>query len=126
MPDGAPSPAPSSRRAAALPAGLVPRYLSREEAAAYVGVSPETFDREVREGWWPAPRRRGEKGTRLTWDRLALDAAADQASGLGQPPPPAAPAQAAQRAAAEAAALQGVSNGAPRQHRHQHRHPQAR
>lgn len=125
MPDGSTLPAPSRRRTAALPAGLVPRYLSREEAAAYLGVSPETFDREVEAGWWPSARRRGEKGTRLTWDRLALDAAADQASGLGQPLP-ASPALAAQRAVAEAAALKGVINGAARQLRHQHRPPQAR
>jgi len=59
-----------------------PRYLSREQAALYVGVSPDTFDGEVQDGLWPAPQRRGSKGGRLTWDRSALDAAADKASGL--------------------------------------------
>jgi len=65
-----------------LPSGLVPRFLSRDEAAAYLGVSAGTFDQEVSRGLWPRPLRRGSKGWRLTWDRLALDAAADLASGL--------------------------------------------
>ena len=59
-----------------------PRYLSREQAATYVGVSPETFDIEVHAGLWPSARRRGGKGGRITWDRCALDAAADRDSGL--------------------------------------------
>lgn len=65
-----------------LPTWLVPRFLSREEAAAYVGVSINTFDQEVSRGLWPRPLARGLKGRRLTWDRMALDAAADVASGL--------------------------------------------
>src|SRR5215472_392870 len=59
-----------------------PRFLSREEAARYVGVSPETFDGEVALGLWPTARRRGGKGGRLTWDRALLDAVADRDSGL--------------------------------------------
>ena len=59
MPDGSPLPPTSVRRQALLPAGLAPLYLSREEAAAYVGVSVDTFIAEVREGWWPEPVRRG-------------------------------------------------------------------
>ena len=54
----------------------------------YLGVSPDTFDDEVQNGLWPAARRRGNRGGRLTWDRCALDAAADEDSGLsdsGQP-----------------------------------------
>jgi integrase len=66
-----------------------PRYLSREQAAQYVGVSSDTFDREVLAGMWPPPRRRGARLTRLTWDRCALDAAADRDSGLGGQPAPA-------------------------------------
>ncbi len=46
-----------------------PRYLSRELAAAYVGVSVSAFDQEVTAGWWPPPRRRGAKASRATWDR---------------------------------------------------------
>lgn len=59
-----------------------PRFLSRVEAAAYVGVSAATFDAEVNAGLWPAARRRGLKGTRLTWDRVLLDAFADRTSGI--------------------------------------------
>jgi predicted DNA-binding transcriptional regulator AlpA len=61
------------------------RYLSREEAARYLGVSETTFDEEVRDGLWPPPRRRGRKAGRATWDRLALDAQADRDSGLAAP-----------------------------------------
>lgn len=58
-----------------------PRYLSREEAARYVGVPPEVFDAEVQAGQWPTARRRGADGRLLTWDRCDLDSAADLASG---------------------------------------------
>jgi hypothetical protein len=59
-----------------------PRFLSREEAAGYVGVSEPIFDAEVAEGKWPAGMRRGRKGGRITWDRVAIDRAADRQSGL--------------------------------------------
>ena len=59
-----------------------PRYLSREEAARYVGVSADVFELEVSAGLWPQPRRRGGKGGRLTWDRALLDATADKDSGI--------------------------------------------
>ena len=62
-----------------------PRYLAREQAAGYVGVSPNVFDAEVKGGWWPQPRRRGDKGRLLTWDRLLLDAAADREAGFAPP-----------------------------------------
>jgi hypothetical protein len=62
-----------------------PRYLSRNEAARYVGVSVDVFDIEVDNGHWPPARRRGGRGGRLTWDRLALDAAADRDPGIGNP-----------------------------------------
>jgi hypothetical protein len=62
-----------------------PRMLGREEAARYLGVSDDVFDQEVRAGLWPPALRRGLRGGRLTWDRLALDRAADRASGLDQP-----------------------------------------
>ncbi len=54
-----------------------PRHLTRELAAAYVGVSVSVFDDEVRQGVWPPPRRRGAKGGKHTWDRLLLDRASD-------------------------------------------------
>ena len=47
-----------------------PRGLSLEQAAAYVGVSPNTFQAEVRAGYWPSPERRGR---RVIWDRGAID-----------------------------------------------------
>jgi len=60
-----------------------PRYLSREEAARYVGVSTAVFETEVARGIWPSAMRRGSRGGGpLTWDRIALDKAADRASGL--------------------------------------------
>ena len=40
------------------------------------------FDREVMVGLWPGATRRGDKATRLTWDRKALDMAADRLSGI--------------------------------------------
>ncbi len=56
-----------------------PRYLSLREAAAYLGVSPDLFAREVRLGVWPPARARA---ARLTWDRKLLDRYADANSGL--------------------------------------------
>jgi predicted DNA-binding transcriptional regulator AlpA len=56
-----------------------PRLLSREQAAAYVGVSPSTFDHEVRAGTWPAPMKRGR---RPTWDRAQIDRVLDIRAGL--------------------------------------------
>ena len=52
-----------------------PRFLSRTDAAAYLGVSPRTFDSEVAAGLWPKPIRRGLRGGHLTWDIRALDLA---------------------------------------------------
>lgn len=66
-----------------------PRFLSREEAARYVGVSSDVFDAEVATGMWPAAKRRGGKGGRLTWDRCLLDATADLDSGLAKEDTPA-------------------------------------
>ena len=85
-----------------------------------MGVSSTTFDREVMDGWWPPARRRGAKGTRLTWDRVLLDAAADRAGGLqGTATPGNAAAQDDMQAAAEAAAMKGVQD-ASRRHRAKH------
>lgn len=49
-----------------------PRGLNRVEAARYVGVSPNTFDKLVGEGRMPRPKR---VGARLIFDREALDVA---------------------------------------------------
>jgi predicted DNA-binding transcriptional regulator AlpA len=55
-----------------LPPSLPPRGLSREQAAAYVGVSPSLFDMLVKDGRMPGPMR---INSRVIWDRLKLDAA---------------------------------------------------
>jgi predicted DNA-binding transcriptional regulator AlpA len=55
-----------------LPVSLPPRGLSREEAAAYIGVSPSLFDILVKDGRMPAPKR---INSRVVWDRLKLDVA---------------------------------------------------
>jgi predicted DNA-binding transcriptional regulator AlpA len=60
---------------AALPPTLPPRLVGREAAAAYVCVSPNTFDDMIARKLMPKPRRLGEK--RLAWDVRELDAAAD-------------------------------------------------
>jgi hypothetical protein len=55
-----------------LPASLPPRGLSREEAAAYVGVGATKFDEMVLDGRMPLPKR---IDGRKVWDRLRLDSA---------------------------------------------------
>ena len=59
-----------------------PRWLSAEQAAAYVGVAVNTFLWEVEQGKWAKPEKRGPKGARLTWDRALLDAASNLRSGI--------------------------------------------
>lgn len=54
----------------ANPLLLIPRGLSRREAAAYIGVSPTFFDLLVKDGRMPVPKR---INTRTIWDRLTLD-----------------------------------------------------
>jgi predicted DNA-binding transcriptional regulator AlpA len=51
-------------------AGLSPRALSRDQAAAYIGVSPCKLDSMIDAGTMPKPRR---LGTRVAWDRVELD-----------------------------------------------------
>jgi hypothetical protein len=50
-----------------------PAVLTRDEAAAYLRVSVETFEAEIAKGWWPEGTPRGAKGGKLTWLRAALD-----------------------------------------------------
>jgi predicted DNA-binding transcriptional regulator AlpA len=67
----------AAARHSALP--LPPRRgLSREEAAAYVSVSPNFFDSMIRDGLMPGPKR---VKTRVFWDRHQLDAAFDSLPG---------------------------------------------
>ena len=61
----------------ALVGPLQPRGLTREAAAAYCGLTPEGFDQWVKRGLVPGPI----PGTQR-WDRKAIDAALDRASGL--------------------------------------------
>jgi predicted DNA-binding transcriptional regulator AlpA len=60
-----------------LPASLPPRGLRREEAAAYIGVSPSTFDKMVADGRMPVPKR---INARTVWDRIRIDLAFDALS----------------------------------------------
>lgn len=55
-----------------LPPSLPPRGLRREEAAAYLAISPSLFDELVKDGRMPRPKT---VGRRRIWDRLALDRA---------------------------------------------------
>lgn len=55
-----------------LPDSLPPRGLTREQAAAYIGVGASTFDKLVSDRVMPGPVKFGR---RRVWDRLALDAA---------------------------------------------------
>lgn len=57
---------------------FAPRGLSRPQAAAYVGVSPNTFDAMIRDGLMPGPKR---ARARVLWDRHQLDAAFDELPG---------------------------------------------
>jgi predicted DNA-binding transcriptional regulator AlpA len=51
---------------------IVPRGLSREEAAHYVGISPSLFDQIVKDGRMPKPVK---INSRVVWDRHELDKA---------------------------------------------------
>lgn len=69
-------------RARLAAAGITPRGLSLDDAAAYVSLAPATFLREVAAGTWPRPLPL--KGSRRqVWDRDAIDRALDRASGIG-------------------------------------------
>jgi hypothetical protein len=79
-------------RSTFIPEGAWPRGLSADEAAAYVGLSRNTFLRQVEEGLWPDPIKIGKRTSRhreiagrVIWDRHRLDLALDQLSGLKKP-----------------------------------------
>jgi hypothetical protein len=65
-------------RIGALPLGVVPRGLRREQAAQYLGVSPTKFDQMVADGRAPKPKH--IDGCRV-WDVRALDLAFDRLDG---------------------------------------------
>lgn len=61
-------------RPSALPPTLAPRLLNREQAAAYLSVSPSKFDQLVDDGRMPRPR---VIDRRRAWDIRSLDSAID-------------------------------------------------
>lgn len=67
-------------RADVLPVALPPRGVNREQAAAYVGVSPTLFDQMVDDGRMPKPKR--ASAGRLVWSvprlAVAFDALPDE------------------------------------------------
>ena len=92
------------------------RFLTREQAASYLGVSARTFDAEVATGLWPSAMRRGGQKRALTWDRRLLDRAADLLAGLADT---AAPDRAID--AAEARALEASREQRPDRNQHRHK-----
>jgi prophage regulatory protein len=54
---------------------LTPRLLRRERAAAYLDMSPGSFDKLVKEGRLPQPK---SLEPFKAWDRFDLDALCDQ------------------------------------------------
>lgn len=66
---------------------MLPRLLRRERAAGYLSVSPTFFDKLVKVGTVPPPKRLAD-GMKA-WDRADLDAVVD---GLEYDGPAAAPA----------------------------------
>ena len=60
------------RRMQILPISLPPLGLSREQAAAYIGISPSLFDVLVGDGRMPLPKRINR---RRLWDRRTIESA---------------------------------------------------
>lgn len=71
----------SARRIIPLPPTLVPRGLTRDEAAGYIGIGTSLFDDLVKEGLLPtAHKLRGA----VRWDRLELDVAFEKLPRIGE------------------------------------------
>lgn len=66
------------RKPLPVPLTLQPRLISREAAAAFVGLSVRKFDELVSDGRMPKPKR---VDARVLWDVRALDAAVDHLDG---------------------------------------------
>jgi len=64
-------------RYAALPPGMFPRGLTREGAAAYVGLSPTAFDKARLDRKYPGPTLPGGR-----YDLVLLQIAMNRLSGL--------------------------------------------
>ena len=67
-----------------VPHTLLPRGLSREEAAEYIGISPSKFDELVKTGTMPCPK---EIGARRVWDRHGLDIAFEELPSVAEKNP---------------------------------------
>ena len=74
-------------RQTALPPTLPPRLICRGAAADYVAVSPNTFDRMIKEGRMPTPRQLTD--CRVAWDVRELDVAVDRLPKKGETESPA-------------------------------------
>jgi predicted DNA-binding transcriptional regulator AlpA len=66
-----------------LPPTLAPRGLTREEAAAYLGIGTTLFDDLVKSGLLPAPHKLHGA---VRWDRLEVDDAFEKMPRNGQGP----------------------------------------
>jgi predicted DNA-binding transcriptional regulator AlpA len=74
-----------STRQIALPPTLAPRLINRDAAAAYVDLSPNSFDEMVKAGRMPRPKQL--TGRRQAWDVRALDIAVDNLPIAGETAP---------------------------------------
>jgi hypothetical protein len=74
---------PSSRRRR-IGLEVLPRGLSRTQAAALTGLSPTAFDRARREGKYPSPTLPGGK-----YDRTLIERSMDRYSGIDDEDTPA-------------------------------------
>jgi len=63
-----------------MPSGITVRCLSKVQAAAYIGVSPNTFARMVSNNEAPKPIQISQR--RLVWDVKQLDALIDSFNGF--------------------------------------------
>jgi hypothetical protein len=66
------------------PGKIIPRGLSRREAAALTGLSPTAFDKARREGKYPGPTLPGAR-----YDRNLIEKAMNRWSGLNEEETPA-------------------------------------
>jgi predicted DNA-binding transcriptional regulator AlpA len=65
----------------ALPPNLPPRLINREAAAAYVSLSPGSFDQMMEEGKMPKPKQLTAR--RSAWDVRELDVYVDNLPQVG-------------------------------------------
>jgi len=66
--------------ASKMPDGMTVRCLNKRQAAAYIGVSPNTFARMVQNNEAPKPIQISQR--RLVWDVKQLDSLIDSFSGF--------------------------------------------